>query len=175
MDMRIEWIVEVDIRKFFDTLDHGKLREIVRQRVRDGVLTRLIDKWLKAGVLEAKEWQRSEEGTPQGGVISPLLSNIFLHEVLDKWFVQTIQPRLYGRGFMVRYADDFVMGFQKREDAERMMEVLPKRFARFGLTLHMGKTRIVPFKRPGGGGNHKDRTSSQSFDFLGSRTTGRRA
>ena len=167
MDMRIKWIVEVDIRKFFDSLDQGKLREIIRQRVRDGVLTRLIDKWLKAGVLEAGQWKRSEEGTPQGGVISPLLSNIFLHEVLDKWFVQMIQPRLHGRGFLVRYADDFVMGFQRKEDAERVMEVLPKRFGRYGLTLHMGKTRVVPFKRPCAGEDKKDKGSSQSFDFLG--------
>jgi RNA-directed DNA polymerase len=167
MDMRIGWILEVDIRQFFDSLDHVKLREIIRQRVRDGVLTRLIDKWLKAGVMEAGQWKRSEEGTPQGGVISPLLSNIFLHEVLDKWFVQMIQPRLHGKGFLVRYADDFVMGFQRKEDAERVMEVLPKRFARYGLTLHMGKTRIVPFKRPGAGEDKRDKKSSQSFDFLG--------
>ena len=167
MDMRIGWIVEVDIRKFFDSIDHAKLREIIRQRVRDGVLTRLIDKWLKAGVLEAGQWKRSEEGTPQGGVISPLLSNIFLHEILDKWFVEMIRPRLSGKGFMVRYADDFVMGFQRKKDAERVMEVLPKRFARYGLTLHMGKTRIVPFKRPRFGEDRRDKKSSQSFDFLG--------
>lgn len=167
LDKRVSWIVDVDIRKFFDTLDHGKLREIVRQRVRDGVLTRLIDKWLKAGVLEAGEWKRSEEGTPQGGVISPLLSNIFLHEVLDKWFVEQIKPRLYGQGFLVRYADDFVMGFESKEDAERVMKVLPKRFARYGLEVHMGKTRLVPFKRPRHGEPKKDKQSSQSFDFLG--------
>jgi group II intron reverse transcriptase/maturase len=167
MAMRVNWIVDADIRKFFDTLSHAHLREIVRQRVRDGVITRLIDKWLKAGVLEAEQWQRSEEGTPQGGVISPLLSNIFLHEVLDQWFAEQIRPRLYGRGFLVRYADDFVLGFECKEDAERIMKVLPKRLARFGLELHVEKTRVVPFRRPGRGEGTRDKGSSQSFDFLG--------
>lgn len=167
MELRVNWIVEVDIRKFFDTLDHEKLREIIRQRVRDGVLTRLIDKWLKAGVMERGEWQRTEEGTPQGGVISPLLSNIFLHEVLDKWFAEQVQPRLHGQGFLVRYADDFIIGFERQEDAQRVMAVLPKRFARYGLELHMGKTRIVPFQRPKFRDDHKDKGNSQSFTFLG--------
>ncbi len=167
MDLRVSWIVEVDIRKFFDTLDHGKLREIIRQRVRDGVITRQIDKWLKAGVLEAGQWKRTEEGTPQGGVISPLLSNIFLHEVLDKWFAEQVKPCLYGHGFLVRYADDFIMGFDRQKDAERVMAVLPKRFARFGLELHMGKTHIVPFRKPNQRDDHKDKRRSQSFTFLG--------
>ena len=103
---QVGWILEADIRKFFDRLSHSHLRDIVRQRVRDGVITRLIDKWLKAGVLEAGEWTSTEAGTPQGGVISPLLANIYLHEVLDKWFVKDIQPRLKGRCFLIRYADD---------------------------------------------------------------------
>jgi group II intron reverse transcriptase/maturase len=167
MEMRVDWIVDADIRKFFDTLSHTHLREIVRQRVRDGVITRLIDKWLKAGVLEAEQWQRSEEGTPQGGVVSPLLSNIVLHEVLDKWFAEQVRPRLYGRGFLVRYADDFVMGFERKDDAERVMRVLSKRFARFGLELHAEKTRIVPFGRPGRGDGKRNKGSSRSFDFLG--------
>ncbi len=166
MKERAGWILEADIRHFFDALPHTHLREIVRQRVRDGVLTRLIDKWLKAGVLEAGEWTRTEEGTPQGGVISPLLSNVFLHEVLDKWFAEQIKPRLKGRCFMIRYADDFIMGFEHKEDAERVMEVLWKRFARFGLELHPEKTRIVPFRRPGNDEDKKDKGGSQSFDFL---------
>ncbi|MFO7906562.1 MAG: group II intron reverse transcriptase/maturase [Pirellulaceae bacterium] len=166
LDMRIGWILDADIRKFFDTLSHTHLREIVRQRVRDGVITRLMDKWLKAGVLEADQWKRTEEGTPQGGVISPLLSNIFLHEVLDKWFAEQIKPRLKGRCFLVRYADDFVMGFESKRDAERVLDVLHKRFGRFGLQLHADKTRIVPFRRPPKGGQ-RDRRDSSSFDFLG--------
>ncbi len=166
MGLRTGWILEADIRHFFDALPHNHLRDIVRQRVRDGVITRLIDKWLKAGVLEADQWIRTEEGTPQGGVISPLLSNIFLHEVLDKWFAEQIKPRLKGRCFMIRYADDFIMGFEYERDAERVMEVLWKRFARFGLELHPEKTRIVPFRQPPAGGP-RDRRDSQSFDFLG--------
>ena len=166
MDERVGWILEADIRHFFDALPHSHLREIVRQRVRDGVITRLIDKWLKAGVLEADQWTRTKEGTPQGGVISPLLSNIFLHEVLDKWFAEQIKTRLKGRCFMIRYADDFIMGFEHKRDAERVMEVLWKRFARFGLQLHPEKTRIVPFSRPGKDEDKKDKGSSQSFDFL---------
>jgi len=113
------WLVEVDIRKFFDTLDHGHLRQLLRQRVRDGVLLRLIDKWLRAGVLEGGELTYPEAGTPQGGVISPLLANIYLHYVLDVWFAEVVKPRLKGRAFLVRYADDFVMGFVCEEDARR--------------------------------------------------------
>ena len=147
------WIVEVDIRRFFDTLDHAHLRDLLGLRVRDGVLRRLIDKWLKAGVLEDGNLSRPEAGTPQGGVISPLLANVYLHYVLDVWFEQTVQPLLQGRAFLIRYADDAVMGFSCEQDARRVLEVLPKRFARYGLTLHESKTRLVRFqppRRPGG-------------------------
>jgi retron-type reverse transcriptase len=106
--------LEVDIRKFFDTLGHAHLRQLLRRRVRDGVLLRLIDKWLQAGVLEDGELTYPEAGTPQGGVISPLLANVYLHEVLDVWFEQVVKPRLKGRAFLVRYADDFVLGFACR-------------------------------------------------------------
>ena len=163
------WIVEVDIRKFFDTLDHAHLRELLRQRVRDGVLLRLIDKWLKAGVLEDGRITVPAKGTPQGGIISPLLANVYLHHVLDLWFEQEVQPRLQGRAFLIRYADDFVIGFTKEEDARRVLEVLPKRFGKYGLTLHPDKTRLVPFRSPassGGGGSGKG-TSPGTFDLLG--------
>jgi RNA-directed DNA polymerase len=142
------WIVEVDIRKFFDTLDHAHLRELLMQRVQDGVLLRLIGKWLNAGVLEEGDITFPEAGTPQGGVISPLLANVYLHYVLDVWFVREVQPRLRGRSFLIRYADDFVMGFACEEDARRVLEVLPKRFGKYGLTLHPDKTRLVSFVRP---------------------------
>jgi RNA-directed DNA polymerase len=142
------WIVEVDIRKFFDTLDHAHLRELLRLRVRDGVLLRLIGKWLNAGVLEDGCLTTPEAGTPQGGVISPLLANIYLHYVLDVWFASDVQPRLKGRAYLIRYADDFVVGFTYEEDARRFLEVLPKRFGKYGLTLHPDKTRLVPFRRP---------------------------
>jgi RNA-directed DNA polymerase len=142
------WIVEVDIRRFFDTLDHAHLRELLRQRIRDGVLLRLIGKWLNAGVLEDGAVTYPEAGTPQGGVVSPLLANVYLHYVLDVWFEREVKPRLRGRAFLVRYADDFVMGFACEEDARRVLDVLPKRFGKYGLTLHPDKTRLVPFQRP---------------------------
>jgi group II intron reverse transcriptase/maturase len=148
MQMGGGWIVEVDIRKFFDTLDHGHLRAALHQRVRDGVILRLIGKWLNAGVLEGLQLSYPDAGTPQGGVISPLLANIYLHEVLDEWFVRDVRPRLKGRAGLVRYADDFVFVFEREEDARRILDVLPKRFGKYGLTLHPDKTRLVPFTRP---------------------------
>lgn len=163
MGHRIGWILDVDIRKYFDTIDHGHLREIIRQRVRDGVITRLIGKWLKAGVWEKGSVRFPEEGAPQGGVISPLLSNIYLHEVLDQWFIDQLQPLLKGRSFLVRFADDFVMGFEHQADAERVLAVLPKRFGKYGLRLHPEKTRLVRFERPTGGDPRKPET----FNFLG--------
>lgn len=157
------WVLDVDIKSFFDTLDHGKLRELLRQRVADGVIVRLVGKWLRAGVLEGGVVFRPATGSPQGGVISPLLANVYLHEVIDKWWVEEVQPRMRGRVFMVRYADDLVMVFSDRRDAERVHEVLPKRVARFGLTLHPEKTRLVPFERPRG----ESSSRPGSFDFLG--------
>jgi group II intron reverse transcriptase/maturase len=164
------WVLEVDIRSFFDTIPRQRLLEIVRQRVRDGVLLRLVGKWLHAGVLEEGTTTYPEAGTPQGGVISPLLANVFLHEVLDTWFERDVRPRMRGLAHLFRYADDAVMVFQKEEDARRVLEVLPKRFEKYGLTLHPEKTRLVRFKRPDrdtatdgddGGG------TPGTFDFLG--------
>jgi len=142
------WVLEVDIKRFFDTLDHGHLQQILRRRIRDGVLLRLIGKWLNAGVLEGGVLSYPEEGTPQGGVISPLLANIYLHEVLDEWFAREVQPRLRDRAVLVRYADDFVILFVRKDDAMRVLDILPKRFAKYGLALHPDKTRLVPFCRP---------------------------
>jgi RNA-directed DNA polymerase len=167
MNEPIQWIVEVDIRKSFDTLDHSRLREVLRQRVTDGVITKLIDKWLKAGVLEQQQMSYPEKGTPQGGVISPIISNIFLHEVLDKWFQQTIKPRLYGRAFLVRFADDFVMGFQRKDDAERVYQVLPLRFEKYGLKINTEKTRVVRFTKPEVKKEHQGEARAKTFDFLG--------
>jgi hypothetical protein len=124
----INWIVDADVAKFLDTIQHTQLRKILRQRVNDGAILRLIGMWLHVGVLEEGTVIRSEEGTPQGGVISPILANIFLHAVLDEWFEQTVRPRLAGNCFLVRYADDFVMGFAQKGDAEKVFRVLPKRF-----------------------------------------------
>jgi group II intron reverse transcriptase/maturase len=142
------WILEVDIRKFFDTLDHAHLREFLRRRMVDGVLNRLIGKWLNAGVLEDGSVSYPEAGSPQGGVISPLLANIFLHYVLDEWFAQEVQPRLQGQAHLIRYADDFVILFAHEADSRRVLEVLSKRFEKYGLTLHPDKTRLIPFRRP---------------------------
>lgn len=150
MDMRGGWVLEVDIEKFFDSLDHDHLRSFLDQRVRDGVLRRAIGKWLKAGVLDAGNVRYPGEGTPQGGVISPLLANIYLHEVLDKWFETQVKPRLRGRARLFRYADDFVIVFEHRGDAQRVFDVLPKRFGKYGLTLHPDKTRLIEFCRPSG-------------------------
>ena len=136
MDMQGGWILEVDIEKFFDMLDHGHLREFIKQRVHDGVLIRLIGKWLNAGVLHEGCWTRTAKGTPQGGVISPMLANIYLHYVLDEWFEQEVKPRLNGEAYLVRFADDFVIGFRHPEDAQRVLEVLPRRLGRYGLTLN---------------------------------------
>lgn len=168
MAMSGGWIVEVDVRKFFDTVDHERLREIVRRRVRDGVILRLIGKWLNAGVLEGLELSYPDIGTPQGGVISPLLANIFLHDIVDVWFERDVLPRLSGRAGLVRYADDMVFGFELEEDAKRVFEVLPKRFGKYGLDLHPGKTRLVkfprpPWRRPKGVAKERGGT----FDFLG--------
>jgi RNA-directed DNA polymerase len=168
MNQGIEWIVEVDIRKYFDTLKKTWLRKFLDRRVKDGVIRRLIDKWLKAGVWEKGQLSYPEDGTPQGGVISPLLSNIYLHEVLDCWFVQEVLPRLKGYAFLVRFADDFIIGFQKKEDAEKVYRVLFKRFDKYGLSLHPEKTRVVPFGRPKAtrdGQAHG--TKPGTFDYLG--------
>lgn len=164
------WILEVDIRKFFDTLDHAQLRELLQHRVRDGVVLRLIGKWLNAGVLEEGELSYPDAGSPQGGVISPMLANIYLHSVLDEWFERDVKPRLAGSAFLIRYADDFVIGFAREDDARRVAEVIPKRFAKFGLTTHPDKTRLIPFRRPAhdSHGAVSDQGSQPgTFDLLG--------
>jgi group II intron reverse transcriptase/maturase len=151
MDLGGGWVLELDIESFFDTVGHAHLRGFLDQRVRDGVLRRTIGKWLNAGVLDGGAIQRSQGGTPQGGVISPLLANIYLHHVLDVWFTEEVMPRLRGRAFLVRYADDAALVFEDESDATRVLQVLPKRFGKFGLRLHPDKTRLVDFRRPTGG------------------------
>lgn len=163
------WILEVDIRKFSDTLDHAILRELVQRRVRDGVLLRLIGKWLNAGVLEGGQISYPDAGSPQGGVISPLLANIYLHYVLDEWFARDVQPRMRGKVFLIRYADDFVMGFTDEADAHHVMAALPKQFGRYGLMLHPEKTRLIPFRRPPRAGRQRDSVYRWpgTFELLG--------
>lgn len=156
------WLIDADIRKFFDTLAKPTLRVILNQRIGDGVLRRLVSKWLHAGVMEEGAITYPETGTPQGGVISPLLSNIYLHEVLDEWFERDLKPRLSGRAFLIRYADDFVMGFERQADARRVMEVLAKRFEKYGLSIHPEKTRLIGFFPP-----ERQEGERTSFDFVG--------
>jgi group II intron reverse transcriptase/maturase len=156
----MHFILEADLKNCFGSIDHGVLRGFLDIRVKDGVIRRMIDKWLKAGVMESGNISFPEEGTPQGGIISPLLSNIYLHYVLDEWFSEQIQPLLKGKSFIVRWADDFILGFTDRSDAERVLEVLPKRFAEYKLTLHPEKTKLIDL-------NCQRRESERSFDFLG--------
>ncbi len=158
------WIVEVDIQNFFGSMDWYHLRMFLDQRVRDGVIRRLIDKWLKAGVMEGGMVTHPEKGSPQGNVISPILSNVYLHEVVDKWYAEVIRPRMKGRSFLIRFADDIVMGFTEYTDASKVMKVLPKRFGKYGLSLHPEKTCMKRFARPQRGGK---KYRGESFDFLG--------
>jgi group II intron reverse transcriptase/maturase len=164
----VRWVLEVDIRKYFDSVPRQGLLELVGTRIGDGVVLRLLSKWLHAGVMEAGQLHYDEAGTPQGSVLSPLLSNIYLHEVFDRWFAEVVRERMVGQVFAVRYADDLVIGFTHRHDAERLYRVIFKRFEKYGLKLHPGKTRLVPFGRPervgpDGSGPHPPGT----FDFLG--------
>lgn len=156
------WVLDVDLRSFFDTVDHAMLRELVETRIRDGVVRRMIGKWLKAGVMEDGAVRRTTRGTPQGGVISPLLANIYLHHAVDVWFEEQVKPRMRGRAFMVRYADDFVMAFEHKSDAARVLEVLPRRLDRFRLEMNSEKTRLVYFGHP-----DRDDDDPGTFDFLG--------
>jgi len=163
MNMRGAYVIDLDISKYFDTIDRGLLREIVQNRVRDGVIIRMIGKWLNAGIMESGKLSYPKAGTPQGGVISPILSNIFLHEVLDSWFAEQVQPRLKGKSAMVRFADDAVLLFEQREDLERVMRVLAKRFAKYGLKMNESKTKVCRFLPPG----RKDGGKAEPLNFLG--------
>lgn len=168
MSMGGGWVINLDIRKFFDTLSHAHLRELIERRVRDGVVKRLIGKWLNAGVLEGGTLSYPEAGSPQGGVISPVLSNVYLHYVLDEWFEQEVKPRLAGRAAMVRFADDARLVFALESDARKVLEVLPKRFAAYGLTMHPEKTTLVDFTRPRQPpGELANVERPDTFDFLG--------
>jgi RNA-directed DNA polymerase len=160
------WMIDLDIQSFFDTVSREHLQHFLDRRVRDGVIRRAIGKWLNAGVMEDGVVWYPEEGTPQGGVISPLLSNLYLHEVLDRWFDEQVKPRLHGRAFLVRYADDAVLGFEREDDAKRVLAVLGKRFERYGLKLHPEKTRLVDFRKPRAWVPESPH-AARSFDMLG--------
>lgn len=161
---KVETIIDADVSKFFDHMQHDCLREILKQRINDGKILRLIGKWLNAGVVEEGRVTYPSCGSPQGGVISPLLANIYLHHVLDEWYVKQVEPRLKGNSFLVRFADDFILGCERKEDAERLFEVLPKRFEKFGLTIHPEKSQMIHFKRPS---RFEAKSQAGTFDFLG--------
>jgi len=161
----VNWVLEADIVSFFDSVDRKALREMLQKRVADGSMDRLIAKCLHVGVLDGEEYSTPDMGTAQGSVLSPLLGNIYLHYVLDLWFDQEVQPRLRGRACLLRYADDFVIGFACREDAERVRAVLPQRMQRYGLTLHPDKTRLVDFRPPPV--DQQCGKGPGTFDFLG--------
>lgn len=169
MKMGGGWVLEIDFRNYFGTIDHGHLQEVLRQRVTDGSLLRLISKWLHAGVMEDGALSYPTSGTPQGGVVSPIIANAFLHVVLDTWFEQDVRPRMIGRARLIRYADDAVLVFANEADARRVLEVLPKRCEKYGLTLHPTKTKLIEFRKPNRkpqpGGNGPKGTST--FDLLG--------
>jgi RNA-directed DNA polymerase len=156
------YVVELDIKGYFDSIPHDTLRQMFNDRITDGVLNRLILGWLKAGVMKEGEWQESESGTPQGGVVSPLLANLYLHEVLDKWVEEQVKPKLKGGVKLVRYADDAVLSFSQAEDAQRFYAVLGKRFEKYGLKLHPEKTRLIDFRPPASGEGER-----RTFSFLG--------
>jgi RNA-directed DNA polymerase len=154
------YIIDADMKNYFGSISHQHLRNFLDFKIKDGVIRKMIDKWLKAGVLEDGKLSYPTEGTPQGGSISPLLSNIYLHYVLDEWFIDQIQPLLTGRSFIIRYADDFLLGFTNKEDAERVMKVLPKRLEKYSLSLNLEKTKLIELDREGS-------QESSTFDFLG--------
>jgi len=157
---KCRYIIDADIQNFFGAIDHGQLRSFLDHRIKDGVIRKMIDKWLKAGIMEDKQLTYPKQGTPQGGVISPLLSNIYLHYVLDKWFSEEVKPLLRSRSMIVRYADDFVLGFEHKTDALRVMNVLGKRLSKYGLRLHPEKTKLIDLEKEEKGGE-------RSFAFLG--------
>ena len=164
----IQYVIDCDISAFFDNLRHEELLTILRKRVNDGRVLELIGAWLKAGILEGKDLVFPEKGSPQGSVISPLLANVYLHEVLDTWFAKMVAAHCRGRVLLVRYADDFVIGCEREDDAQRTMKALPLRFAKYGLEVNAEKTKLVRFERPR---RSAQRTSPgrkpDTFSFLG--------
>jgi RNA-directed DNA polymerase len=163
----IGWVLEIDIRSYFDSIVRSALREMIEKRVTDGSVLRLIGKWIKVGVIEDGRLLVSETGTGQGQPISPLLANIYLHYLLDEWFEEVVKPRLKGEAYEIRFADDAILCFQHKEDAEKVLAVLPKRFEKYGLTLHPEKTRLIEFGRYAARNARKQSKKPATFNFLG--------
>jgi group II intron reverse transcriptase/maturase len=162
-----EWILELDITSYFDTIVREQLIEMIEKRISDDSVLRLIRKWIQVGVIEEGRLLRSETGTGQGQPISPILANIYLHYILDEWFEEVVKPRMKGEAHEIRFADDAILCFEHKEDAEKVKEVLAKRFSRFGLTLHPEKTRLVEFGRYAARNAKRQGKKPQTFDFLG--------
>jgi RNA-directed DNA polymerase len=168
MTKKVSWILDADIHGFFDNISHEKLVELIELRIADPRILRLIQKWLKAGVSEEGQWTETKVGTPQGAVISPLLANLYLHYVLDQWVVEWRKKSAVGDVILVRYADDFVLGFQHRREAERFLKQLQKRLADYGLGLHSDKTRLIQFGRFAAEDRKREgKGKPETFDFLG--------
>lgn len=165
MQEGIGWIVDAEVRGYFDSIDRTQLREVLRKRVNDGRISRLSGKWLRAGVMEDGVLHHPESGVVQGGVISPVLANAFLPHVLDEWFERDVRPRLQGRCFLLRFADDFCIGCELETEARKIMAVLPKRFTRFGLTIHPEKTALILFRQPDG--HEASARGNGTCEFLG--------
>lgn len=163
LGLEINWIIDADISGYFDNIDHKKLMDLVRKRMNDGTVIRLIGKWLKVGVMENDKVICPEKGTQQGGVISPILSNIYLHYVLDEWFENVIKPKYGENCFLIRFADDFIIGFKYKTDAQEVFAELPKRFSEFGLEIHPKKSKLIQFSKP----HSKNGKGPGTFDFLG--------
>jgi RNA-directed DNA polymerase len=167
-ERKVSWVLDADIKSFFDTIDHACLMQFIERRVADPRMLRLIRNWLRAGVSEDGQWSKTEVGTPQGSVISPLLSNIYLHYVLDEWVHQWRKAQAGGEVIIVRYADDFVMGFQYKQEAERFLEALKERVAAYGLEIHGEKTRLIEFGRfAEANRTTRGEGKPETFDFLG--------
>ena len=160
MNRRIKWVLDCDIQGCFDNFDHDALLSILGQRIKDKRIIQLIKQWLKVGVVDGESLQISKKGTPQGNIISPLLCNIYLHSALDKWLHETVRPLLKGKMFIIRYADDFVIGFEHEEDAKRVNQTLPKRMGKYGLTIHPDKSKLIRF-------TPEKKEKPPTFDFLG--------
>jgi group II intron reverse transcriptase/maturase len=164
----VGWVLEIDIRSYFDKIVRDKLVEMIEERVSDGSMLRLLGKWMQVGVIEDGRLLISETGTGQGQPISPLLANIYLHHVLDQWFEDTVKPRLKGEAYEIRFADDAIWCFQHKEDAEKVLNVLSKRFEKFGLTLHPEKTRLIEFGRDAErNAKRQGKKQPATFGFLG--------
>ena len=167
-DRKVNWVLDADVEGFFDNIDHEWLINFLEHRVADKRILRLIGKWLRAGVSDDGEWSETTVGTPQGAVISPLLANVFLHYVFDLWIQWWRKNRSTGEVVVVRYADDFVIGFERKNDAERCLDDLRERFAKFGLKLHKDKTRLIEFGRSAARNRHaRGEGRPETFDFLG--------